>query len=740
MRAWAASLALTLQILPLLAVITPVSAGEAEDRQGNLSLPSQIELARLVELVGESVGVSIHFDPQKIQGTVRLELRQGLNQAQLWSVFNQVLVNRGLTTVVAGSPTVFHVVALNEAESLGLLFTSPADIEAVKPSPGHVTMVQGLTHITPEMATQTLGAALGQKCQIKAIGRESSRVLISGDRERVLAAARLLALVDRAGNQVAFRTYQPRYAGTAKLQQAAGAAWAAAGKVNGRQVGLEIQAMPDGLRLLVVTTSEAMASAIQLIEELDRAEPLLTRTYRSTQFRLDDVAQLLEQVLRPGDEGRLRIVRSPMTAGLLVTATESQHERVQRLLADLDASPAGMRQSLRVFTIRNRPVADVVIVLRELAGNGIAEAASAAGESQAGAPAQAAQAAQEAPAPAAPAAQSAPRPAANPSPAATGKGGQKAGDSFFTVDAHTNSVIVLGTPRFLDQVAGVIERLDRRQPQVALEITLVTMSDSDALAFSVEWAALYKTHSGYGAVSQLFGQSKQGDSAADRVPGSASGLNALVINPRDWSALLNALQTVNKGRNTVTSRSMAESNVEVVVNAVLQEPVSNINSNSNISTTTFGGTSDAGTQIKIKPLIGAADQVQLTYAISQSAFVGESIKTENGGVIPPPKRQDSLSGGVTVPDGHVIALGGLSSVKVSEGGSGLPWISRIPLLGWLFSNRRNEDSSSRYYVFLRADVMRHPSFEDLKYRSGRVAAEAGAQLEGEPRPAPQFME
>lgn len=739
MRVRAASLGLILHLLPLLAVVPatvpPLSAGEAEDRQGNLSLPSQIELARLVELVGESVGVSIHFDPQKIQGTVRLELRQGLNQAQLWSVFNQVLVNRGLTTVVAGSPTVFHVVVLTEAESLGLLFTSPADIEAVKPSPGHVTMVQGLTHITPEMATQTLGAALGQKCQIKAIGRESSRVLISGDRERVLAAARLLALVDRAGNQVAFRNYQPRYAGTAKLQQATGAAWAAAGKVNGRQVGLEIQAMPDGQRLLVVTTSEAMASAIQLIEELDRAEPLLTRTYRSTQFRLDDVAQLLEQVLRPGDEGRLRIVRSPMTAGLLVTATESQHERVQRLIADLDASPAGMRQSLRVFTIRNRPVADVVTVLRELAGNGIAEAASAASEVQAGAPVQAVQ---EAPAPAAPAAQPAPRPA--PNPAAAGKGGQKAGDSFFTVDAHTNSVIVLGTPRFLDQVAGVIERLDRRQPQVALEVTLVTMSDSDALAFSVEWASLYKTRSGYGAVSQLFGQSKQGGTAADRVPGAASGLNALVINPGDWSALLNALQTVNKGRNTVTSRSMAESNVEVVVNAVLQEPVSNINSNSNISTTTFGGTSDAGTQIKIKPLIGAADQVQLTYAISQSAFVGESIKTENGGVIPPPKRQDSLSGGVTVPDGHVIALGGLSSVKASEGGSGLPWISRIPVLGWLFSTRRNEDSTSRYYVFLRADVMRHPSFEDLKYRSGRLAEEAGTKLEGDPRPVPQFME
>lgn len=737
MRVGVVSLGLIVPLLVLGPTGLPcMPSAESEERQGNLSLPAQIELARLVELVGESVGVSIHFDPQKILGTVRLELRQGLNQAQLWSVFNQVLVNRGLTTVIAGSPAIFHVVAMNEAESLGLLFTNPADIEAVKPSPGHVTMVQGLSHITPELASQTLGSALGQKCQIKAIGRESARVLISGDRERVLAAARLLALVDRPGNQVAFRTYQPRYAGSAKLQQAVGAAWAAAGKVNGRQVGLEIQVMPDGQRLLLVTTSEAMASANQLIEELDRAEPLLIRTYRSAQFRLDDVAQLLEQVLRPGDEGRLRIVRSPMTAGLLVTATESQHERVQRLLADLDASPVGMRQSLRVFTVRNRPVADVVTVLRELAGNGIAEAASAgSGEAPAGAPVVPVQVQEGSALAAQPVLRS-----VAPSPAAAGKGGQKAGDSFFTVDAHTNSVIVLGTPRFLDQVAGVIERLDRRQPQVALEITLVTMSESDALAFSVEWAALYKTHSGFGAVSQLFGQSKQGDTAADRVPGSASGLNALVINPRDWSALLNALQTVNKGRNTVTSRSVAESNVEVVVNAVLQEPVSNINSNSNISTTTFGGTSDAGTQIKVKPLIGAADQVQLTYAISQSAFVGESIKTENGGVIPPPKRQDSLSGGVTVPDGHVIALGGLSSVKTSEGGSGLPWISRIPLLGWLFSNRRNEDSSSRYYVFLRADVMRHPSFEDLKYRSGRVAAEAGAQLEGDPVPVPQFME
>ena len=226
----------------------------------------------------------------------------------------------------------------------------------------------------------------------------------------------------------------------------------------------------------------------------------------------------------------------------------------------------------------------------------------------------------------------------------------------------------------------------------------------------------------------------------DRRSIAGSGLTALVINPGDYAVLLNALATVNNGRNMVTSKTVVDNNAEATVDAVLQQPIGNVSSNTTVATTSYGGTSDAGTQIKVKPSIGAADQVQLSFSVSQSAFIGESTKTADGGLLPPPKRQDSLASVATVPDGHTIALGGLSSVTESSGSTGLPWLSEVPILGRIFRNETSRKSNSRFYLFLRADVLRSANYEDLKFRARAPAAAAGIRLGGPPDLQPRYIE
>ena len=185
---------------------------------------------------------------------------------------------------------------------------------------------------------------------------------------------------------------------------------------------------------------------------------------------------------------------------------------------------------------------------------------------------------------------------------------------------------------------------------------------------------------------------------------------------------------------------MIDNSAEATINAVLQQPIANVNSNNNLASTSYGGTSDAGTQIKIKPLIGAADQVQLTFTVSQSAFVGQSTQTNDGGVIPAPKRQDSLASTVSIPDGHVIALGGLSNTSSSKATTGIPGLSAIPLIGFLFGSKTSEDSTSRFFLFIRADVMRHPSYRDLPLRAAAAGKVAGVSTITGPVPAARLIE
>ena len=185
----------------------------------------------------------------------------------------------------------------------------------------------------------------------------------------------------------------------------------------------------------------------------------------------------------------------------------------------------------------------------------------------------------------------------------------------------------------------------------------------------------------------------------------------------------------------VRSKVVVNNNAKAVVDGVVQEPLTATNSNGvSGSTTSFSGTSDAGTKISITPQISSADYVTVTYNVSQSSFLGES--TEPG--IPPTKRQDAVASVATVPDGSVIALGGLSNRGESLGEKRVPFLGGIPLLGALFRSRTTGQTDSRFYVFIRVNVMRHAAFADLRRISVQEAASAKVD-NGEPPLEPQFI-
>jgi type II secretory pathway component GspD/PulD (secretin) len=700
---------------------TTALAGEAT--QEWLQLPPQIDLANLITVVGEHAGVSVHFAPQKISGSARLDIRRNLSPAESWAVLNQILLQHGFTTVVAGQPRIYHVVPFTEAEASGLVFQTPDEAANIDPPPGFVTVMMQIQHVGPEILLPALSAVLGSKTQARAIGKEQRRLIIAGERERVLAAGRIVTLIDQPGNQLGFRTYQPRFASSTKLQGSFSQAWSSSAKVAGRQPTLDIQLMPDGQRLLLIGTADDLPTALTLLADLDRAEPSITKTYRSENFRMDDIAQLIEQVIGGKDSQSPRLVRDHITGGLIITATEAQHDRIQRLLDELAAAPAGSRSNLRSFVIKYRPAADLAVILRDLIAQGAADSSPTDGTHTTAIATAAAPAADT-----------------TPPPTATSKTNSNSkGEATFTVDPLNNSLIVLAQPRLIDQISRLIDQLDRRQPQVQIEVTLVILSDNETQALGVEWASIGHAGRDTFSIGQLLGLGKQGSSITDRTP-LGTGLVTSLVNPGDYAVLLQALRTVNNGRNMVTTMTVADNNAEATIDAVVQQPISNINANNNVATTTYGGTSDAGTQIKVKPLIGAADTIQLTYSVSQSAFIGESITTENGGVLPPTRRQDALAGVATIPDGHVIALGGLSSQSVSDGRSGIPYLMDAPLFGGLFTSQTRSRTNSRFFLFMHADVLRHPLYADLKHRAMIPAAEAGIRVGDGLILEPRFLE
>ena len=62
-------------------------------------------------------------------------------------------------------------------------------------------------------------------------------------------------------------------------------------------------------------------------------------------------------------------------------------------------------------------------------------------------------------------------------------------------------------------------------------------------------------------------------------------------------------------------------------------------------------------------------------------------------------------------DGETIVIGGIFTRSVADSTSSVPWFSRLPLLGWLFSNTSTNDTRMELIVFITPRVFSKISWE-----------------------------
>ncbi|MEK7994327.1 MAG: hypothetical protein AAB403_11040, partial [Planctomycetota bacterium] len=73
---------------------------------------------------------------------------------------------------------------------------------------------------------------------------------------------------------------------------------------------------------------------------------------------------------------------------------------------------------------------------------------------------------------------------------------------------------------------------------------------------------------------------------------------------------------------------------------------------------------------------------------------------------PPDTTQSNVQTTVTVPDQSTIILGGLLKLNQSKGGTKVPLLGDIPLIGGLFRTASNSDIQRNLYVFVKAEIIR----------------------------------
>ena len=109
---------------------------------------------------------------------------------------------------------------------------------------------------------------------------------------------------------------------------------------------------------------------------------------------------------------------------------------------------------------------------------------------------------------------------------------------------------------------------------------------------------------------------------------------------------------------------------------------------------------DANLSVSIKPYVSADENVTLTINVEKSAFLGRA-----GENAPPGKATQKFKSLIRVKNGEMILLGGLDELKKENSGTGVPLVSRIPVIKWFFSSRKKAKGDSKLHIFIKPTIV-----------------------------------
>lgn len=275
------------------------------------------------------------------------------------------------------------------------------------------------------------------------------------------------------------------------------------------------------------------------------------------------------------------------------------------------------------------------------------------------------------------------------------------------VFADLNSIILSGNKKEVARVEAFLKSIDRTVPLITMDIMIVEAN---------------KNRTDEAGISMGVGD-KPVTSSGRFSPGLDVSLGAHTVNRLINS--FNGFGAVKLGSvspNFYMSLKFLESNGNIVVESTPK--LSTLNGQEALLTSgetqyykevhnTYMGTQnpvqstsydwksvEANLTIRITPFMSSDSLITLSIDISQSEFTPRIEKDA-----PPGIANRSFKSIIRVADGEVVLLGGIERNTRDRSARGLPWISRVPVLKWIFGSTTDNKSENKLNVFIRPTII-----------------------------------
>ena len=371
------------------------------------------------------------------------------------------------------------------------------------------------------------------------------------------------------------------------------------------------------------------------------------------------------------------IISEDISNTLIIAATKKDYERISTIIDNLDSKNMAINTEPRVFYLKNARAEDVEKVLSKLVSS-LSQQAGKTGTAS-----------------------------------TTSSSNSKVSISS---DNATNSILAIGDKELYDNLDSLISKLDVPRRQVYVEALILETTIDKSSQFGVEWftgvgsgsGALVGSSSNGGNLGSIISSLTQGASSISGLGTAGLGIGVIgnIISFQgakfpSIGALVSAVRS-SSGINIISNPQILTLNnsaAEVFVGENMPYQTSTKFDSNNNPVQTYDYR-DVGVKLKVTPQISSDDMV--TLAIEQ-----EIKKVSNSAVssTAPTTLTRTTNTTVKLKNHSIMVISGMIKDDSTTTVSGIPGLSQIPVLGWLFKRETTSTQKTNVMLFITAHII-----------------------------------
>ncbi len=299
------------------------------------------------------------------------------------------------------------------------------------------------------------------------------------------------------------------------------------------------------------------------------------------------------------------------------------------------------------------------------------------------------------------------------------------GNAKIIADQRANTIIILGNREVVVKVMKILDEMDVKAPQVVISTVIGTLTLNNSEEFGIDYLQRFtkfdpSNPGGRGGAAGVTGNARapilnpsdlvnfnQLASAAASTA-TTGGANVFISGALGLSTLVHALDSTNRFKTISRPTIFTTNNKKAIIasGTEIPIPVSTISSGTG---GVVGGLAQQSNiqfkkvalQLEVVPLINSEKEVTLDI-LQKLDEVASQTQIDNNTI--PTIATRYIKTTVSAPNCSTLILGGLITDRSSRGQSGIPVLSRIPVIGGLFRNTTKSKQREELIILMHPEV------------------------------------